>query len=41
MIVAVLMFIGSLLVLRGYWRPAIAASPAAAHGTPAHAAGGR
>jgi MFS family permease len=40
MIVAVTLFVGSLLVLRGYWRPATSRS-AAPHGAPAHAAGGR
>jgi MFS family permease len=38
MIVAVLLFIGSLLMLHGYWRPAVSGE-AAASGTPAHAAG--
>jgi OPA family glycerol-3-phosphate transporter-like MFS transporter len=40
MIVAVTLFVGSLLVLRGYWRPATSAT-ATPHGAPAHAAGGR
>ena len=42
MIVGVVIFMGSLLVLRGYWRPATLVPPTAApHGAPAHAAGGR
>jgi hypothetical protein len=40
MVVSVLMFMGSLLMLRGYWRPATAGEPTG-HGAPAHAAGGR
>jgi MFS family permease len=40
MVVAVLMFMGSLLMLRGYWRPATAGERAG-QGAPAHAAGGR
>lgn len=41
MIVAVVIFMGSLLVLRGFWRPATSSSTTVAHGAPAHAAGGR
>jgi len=40
MVVAVLMFIGSLLMLRGYWRP-VSAGEQPGHGAPAHAVGGR
>jgi hypothetical protein len=40
MVVSVLMYMGSLLILRGYWRPATAGEPTG-HGAPAHAAGGR
>jgi len=40
MVVSVILFMGSLLALRGYWRPAISAATPA-HGAPAHAAGGR
>ncbi|MGH7878664.1 MAG: MFS transporter, partial [Candidatus Binataceae bacterium] len=40
MVVSVVMFMGSLLMLRGYWRPAISGA-SASHGAPAHAAGGR
>ena len=40
MIASVVVFIGSLLLLRGHWRPEVAGE-AAAHGSPAHAAGGR
>jgi OPA family glycerol-3-phosphate transporter-like MFS transporter len=41
MIVAVLLFMGSLLVLRGYWRPATAAPAPTPQEVPAPAAGGR
>ena len=41
MIAAVVIFLGSLLVLRGYWRPATSPTATVAHGAPAHAAGGR
>jgi MFS family permease len=41
MIVGVLIFVGSLLVLRGYWRPATSSTATVARSAPAHAAGGR
>jgi hypothetical protein len=40
MIAAVVIFMGSLLVLRGYWRPATSPAATVAQGSPAHAAGG-
>jgi MFS family permease len=41
MIIGVVIFMGSLLALRGYWRPATSPAATVAHGAPAHAAGGR
>ena len=40
MVITVIIFMGSLLMLRGRWRPALSGDPSV-HGTPAHAAGGR
>jgi MFS family permease len=40
MLVSVVLFLGSLIALRGYWRPALS-SAAATPGAPARAAGGR
>jgi len=40
-VIGTALFLISMLFLRGYWKPAVSAQAAAAHGTPAHAAGGR
>jgi OPA family glycerol-3-phosphate transporter-like MFS transporter len=41
MVAGVVLFVASLFIVRGGWKPVVASSAAAPHGAPAHAAGGR